>query len=196
MVLRACTASASGGISKFTFDASICREWSMVITPSASRIPANQATAKRGRIPSRAPAAATISGEGGEAEVGDQYLAAPIDHDVGGFQVAMKNPLRVRRRDSRTEPSGNFDGLVRRKTPNAQQQRRQVLAIDKLHGDERLAIDVANIVNAAYVRMRDLPRDPHLVVEARQHRGIFCSGLRQKLERNGLAKAQIVGSID
>src|SRR5258708_4143714 len=44
--------------------------------------------------------------------------------------------------------------------------------------------------------MRDLPRNPDLVVETGKHGGIFCGGFRQKLKRNGLAEAQIVGTID
>jgi hypothetical protein len=33
--------------------------------------------------------------DGGEPEVGDAQLAARVDHDVGGLQVAMQDAPRV-----------------------------------------------------------------------------------------------------
>ena len=50
--------------------------------------------------------------------------------------------------------------------------RREILAVDVLHRQEQLAVDFADVVDAADVRMRDLPRGPHLVVELRQPRRI------------------------
>ena len=43
------------------------------------------------------------AGERGEAEIGDQHLAAPVDHHVRGFQVAMQDALIVRGREAGAE---------------------------------------------------------------------------------------------
>ena len=44
--------------------------------------------------------------------------------------------------------------------------------------------------------MRDLPRDAHFVVKARQHPGVPRHGFGQKLERHWLIEREIVGAID
>ena len=79
---------------------------------------------------------------------------------------------------------------------DAAEQRREILAVDVFHRQERVALEFADVVHAADVRMRDLPRHPHFGVELRQARGIAIDGLRQELQRDGLAELQIVGAVD
>ena len=62
--------------------------------------------------------------------------------------------------------------LVLRQPADAAQQRRQILAVDVLHREEELAVELADVVDAADVRVRDLPRRPHFVVELREPHGI------------------------
>ena len=58
-----------------------------------------------------------------------------------------------------------------------------------------LAVDFADVVNAAYVGVRDAPCGANFVAEARQK--VFVSGRRfgQKLQRHRLPQGQIVGPI-
>jgi len=48
------------------------------------------------------------------------------------------------------------------------EQGSKILPVHVFHGQENLTLGLAYIVNAAYVRVRDLSRQPDLVVEAPQ----------------------------
>ena len=71
----------------------------------------------------------------------------------------MQNALCVRGGKSRAELARDLDGFVLRQPPDAAEQRSQILAIDILHREERLAVHFADIVNAAHIGVRDLARD-------------------------------------
>ena len=139
--------------------------------------------------------AADIVGDTGEAEIGDHNLAAPVEHNVGGLQIAVQYALSVRRSESGTELSRNVERLVGRKTANAAEQRSKVFAIDILHGEECLTIDVADIVDAAYIGMRDATRDPYFIAKAFEQTFIAGRLIGQKLQRNGLSESEIVRPV-
>ena len=130
-----------------------------------------------------------------QPEVHNHGLAAAVDHDVGWFQVAMQDAFFVRGGETGADLPRDFDGLIHRQPADAAQQHRQVLAIDILHRDELEAIDLADVVYAAHVGVRDLAGDAYLVVEARQRAIVARSGFRQELERHGLAQGQIGGAV-
>ena len=71
----------------------------------------------------------------------------------------------------------------------------EVFAIDVLHGEECLTIDVADVVDAAYVGMRDLTRDPDFIAKAFEQAFIAGRLIGQKLQRNGLSESEIVGAV-
>jgi hypothetical protein len=58
-----------------------------------------------------------------------------------------------------------------------------------------MTIDLADIVNAADVRMRHETRKPDLITKALNRRGILTEGLGKKLERHRLAQREVVGAI-
>jgi hypothetical protein len=58
-----------------------------------------------------------------------------------------------------------------------------------------MTFDLADIVNAADVRMRHLARKPDLITKALNRRGILTEGLWKKLERHRLAHREVVGAI-
>jgi hypothetical protein len=58
--------------------------------------------------------------------------------------------------------------------PDATQQLRQVLAVDILHGHEMRAFEIDDVVDAADVRMRDLPAEAHFIVQASEEDRIAC----------------------
>ena len=80
--------------------------------------------------------------------------------------------------------------------PMRVQQRRQVLAVHVFHGDERHALDLADVVNAADVGMRDLARHAHLAVEAFEQPLVLGGLLGQEFQRHRLAERQVGGAID
>src|SRR5262249_44706375 len=113
---------------------------------------------------------------------------------VGWFQVAMEHAAFVRGGQSRADFARELDGLVLRQTADAQQQRRQVLAIEILHGDEMQTFDGADVVHPADVGMRYLSRDPDFVPKSSQG-SLAHMRACEKLERHLLAEDQIMRTI-
>ena len=122
--------------------------------------------------------------------------ARAVEHDVRRLQVAMEDAPLVRRGQPGAELPRDLERLVLGQPADAAQQRRQVLAVHVLHREEQLAVDLADVVDAADVRVRHLPRGAHLVVELREPRRIVRERRRQELQRDRLAEPQVVGAID
>ncbi len=139
---------------------------------------------------------APLVGEIRETKVRDAGATSSVDQDVGRLQIAMQNAAVVCRRETGAELACELERLVRWQPANAPQQRREILAVDVLHREEVLAADFADVVDAAHVRMGDLPREPDFLMEARQPVGAMRDILRQELERDGLSKLQVFSSID
>src|SRR5262249_36557655 len=76
-----------------------------------------------------------------------------------------------------------------------QQQRRQVLAVDVFHRQERLVVRFRQIIHTANVRMRHLPGDTYLIVEAGEPVRVTRQLGWQKLKRHRLAELQVVGPV-
>ncbi len=84
---------------------------------------------------------------------------------------------------------------VFREAADALEQRREILAVHVLHRQERRAVDFVDVVDAADVGVRDLPRHADFGVELGQARRILVDVGRQELERDRLAELQVVGAI-
>ena len=108
----------------------------------------------------------------GQAEVGDADLAGAVEHDVRGLQIAMDDAALVRRGEPGADLARDLERAIFGEAADAPQQRREILAVDVLHRQERAAVDLVDVVDAADVRVRDLPRHAHFGVELRQARGI------------------------
>ena len=81
-----------------------------------------------------------IAGRDRDAEVGDPGSPVLIDQDVGGLQVAVKNALRMSRRETRTQLAGDLEHPFGGQTSRALEQGREVLPAHELHREEdRLA---------------------------------------------------------
>ena len=59
-----------------------------------------------------------------------------------------------------------------------------------------MSLDLADVVDAADVRMRDLARDPDLGVESGEPIGLVRHRVGQELERDGLAELEVVRAVD
>ena len=122
-------------------------------------------------------------------------LPSAVEHHVRGLQIAVNDAAVVRRREARAELPRDVDGLVRGEPADAPDQRGEVLAVDVLHREEAAAVRLADVVHAADVRVRHLPRDAELVVELREA-GRRGAADWQKLQRNRLVEREIVGPVD
>ncbi len=137
-----------------------------------------------------------LVGEPGQAEVGHDYLTAAVEHDVGGLQVAMEYAFGMGSGQARAELSRDVGCFVLRQTPDAAQQGRQVFAIDIFHREKRVAIDFADVIHAADVRMRDPARDADFVAEALEEIFVASCLFGKKLERDWLAERKVICPID
>ena len=111
----------------------------------------------------------------GDAEVHDQGVARVLlDHDVFGLEVAMHDTLRV----GRFQTCGHLRHDAGRardvELAFAPQQIGQRLPVDERHRQVLHALDVADVVNAHHVLVRDLAREQELALEALLE--IACGG--------------------
>ena len=142
------------------------------------------------------PARSVSPVDSGQAEVGDPDPAVAVEHDVGRLQIAMDDAAIVRGGEAGADLPRELDRALLGKPADAAEQRREILAVDVLHRQERVAVELADVVDAAHVRMRHLPRHPHFGVQLRQPRRIAIDFLRQELQRDRLPELEVVGAID
>ena len=90
----------------------------------------------------------------------------PSSMTLAGLRSRWRTPLVVRRGQPRAELPRDLDRLVLREPADAAQQRGQVFAVDVLHREEVPPVDLADVVDAADVGVRDLAGEAHLGVEA------------------------------
>lgn len=107
----------------------------------------------------------------------------------------MENAFVVCCRKARAQFARDLDRFISRQASDAAQQGTKVLAVHVFHRKEREAVYFADIVNPADVGVRNLVRDPHLGMEAREQLLIFRGGRRQKFKRDRLPELQIARAI-
>ena len=107
----------------------------------------------------------------------------------------MDDAALVRRGQAGADLPRHLERALHREPADAAQQRAELLAVDVLHREEGVAVDLVDVVDAADVRMRHLPRHPHFAVQLHQPRGIVVDFRGQELERDRLRQLEIVGAI-
>ena len=130
------------------------------------------------------------------SEVGDPDVAVPVDHHVGRLQIAVEHAAFVRRGDPGTQLARELDRLVLRDAADAPEQRREVFAVHVFHREEAAAVGLAEIVEAADVLVRHLPRHAQLVVKLREPAVVGRHAAGQELQRDRLIQGEVVGAID
>ena len=111
-----------------------------------------------------------LLGRDGEAEVRDPHPPAAVEHDVRRLEVAVEDALLVRGVEARAELPRDVDRLVHGQVADPLEEGREVFAVHVLHREKMAALDLADVVNAADVRVRDLTREAHLRVKTREER--------------------------
>ena len=135
-------------------------------------------------------------GEGnlGQAEIQNFGVAALGDENIGGLDVAVNDAFGVRG----VERVGDFDGEreqvfdVQRAAGDAVLER---LAVEKFHGDEGLAVLLADVVNGADVRMVQRGGGLRFALETGERLRIARDILRQKFQRDEAPQARIFGLV-
>ena len=108
----------------------------------------------------------------------------------------MDHAAVVRRGEPGADLARQLDRAVLREAADAADERREILAVDVLHREERVSLVFTGVVDAADVRVRDLARHAHLGVQLRQPRRVDVDRLGEELQRDLLADLQVVGAID
>src|SRR5215471_7038872 len=102
----------------------------------------------------------------------------------------MQDAFRVSGGKSCTQLARNLRALCRRHSSDPSQQCRKVLAIDIFHRQIQFPVGLINVVNAANIRMRNLPGQPDLIAQPRT-RTVVEFVQAEKLQGDGLAELQI-----
>src|ERR1019366_8721733 len=103
------------------------------------------------------------------------------DEDVGGFYIAMNDPRRM----SGIERVGDLNTKRQEQIGFKWTPRNTVLkrhTIEKLHGDERLPVLLADAVNRADVGVIEGRRGLSFALKTGERLRIACNILRQELE--------------
>ena len=135
-------------------------------------------------------------GASSQPEVGQPHAPPAVDHDVGRLEIAVEHPLVVGSGQPGAQLPRHLGRLVRRQAADAPQQRGEVLAVDVLHRQEHVAVGLADVVHTTDVGVADLSCDADLGAEPRQPIGVGGHKVGQELQRDGLAKGEILGAID
>jgi hypothetical protein len=131
----------------------------------------------------------------GETEVENFGVAALGDENVRGLNVAMDDAFGVRGIQSVRDIDGEGKEIfgVERMAGDAVLER---LAVEKFHGDEGLAVLLANVVNGADVRMIERGGGLGFALETGEGLRVARDVLREKFQRDETAEARVLGFVD
>ena len=132
-----------------------------------------------------------VGGGPGEPEVDHAGVAAGVDDDVLGLEVAVDEIDRVRGR----QPAPGLDqaGEDRRGAPRLAQPLAQVLALDVLHRHEHVVVEDADLVDGDDVRVLEPGQGPAL---AQDLLAAALAAVTQDLEGDLAVEVGVVGDED
>src|SRR5262245_37898640 len=78
----------------------------------------------------------------------------------------MQHAFRMRRCHSRAQLERDLHTLVDRESSDSTKQCGKVFPIHVLHRQVQLALSLADVVDAAHIRMRDLSRKSHFITQS------------------------------
>ena len=108
----------------------------------------------------------------------------------------MEHAPIVRRGQPRADLARDLGGLVLGVAADAAEQRRKILPVHVLHGEECVAVGFADVVDAADVDVGYLPGDADLGEKPGHPLCVAGHLLGKELQRHRLAQREIVGPVD
>jgi hypothetical protein len=129
----------------------------------------------------------------GQAEVEDLHVAVGSQHDVGRLQVAVDDPVLVRRLQPVGDLAGDPHDLVRRHRPLLHAPA-QVLPLHQLHHQEADPAFLLETVDRGDVGMLQAGQGPRLALEPGLALGIARELGRQDLDRHVAAELRVAGA--
>ena len=110
-----------------------------------------------------------VRGRGGarprDAEVHDHGVIGLVHHDVGGLQIPMHDPRVVGRQQAGGDLPGDGQRSLDRQPALLLEDRCQVRSLDVRHRDVLDAVDLADVVDADDVPVRDLSGEQQFALE-------------------------------
>ena len=130
-----------------------------------------------------------IGGEPGDPEVGDHRPSVAGQQDVARLDVAMDDAADVgdAQRPGDIEPDPR--GLGRREAAHASEARGEVLALDELHDEVRLAVVRAGLQAGHDVRVAQDGRGERLAPEAHRDVGVLDDLATEELDGDACGRA-------
>ena len=122
-------------------------------------------------------------------------LPVAVEHDVGRLEIAVDDAAFVRGGEAGADLARDLERASSGKRPMRRSS--DARSSPSTYSIDRnvCAVDLADVVDAADVRMRHLPRHPDFGVQLRQARRIAVDVGRQELQRDRLPELQVVGAI-
>jgi hypothetical protein len=131
----------------------------------------------------------------GEAEISNPWLVGSIYQDIGGLEIAVENAVLMSvmycLRDGLEVSGSAFGG--QRLIPH---QFRQRASLDEVHGEERLAIVLANVVNGDDVGMLQRRGGAGLGPKPLEEVGATELAKREQLERDHAVELELPGPVN
>jgi hypothetical protein len=149
-----------------------------------------------GRARFRDLAAVVLRGEDcREAEVGDAHAAVVAAEDVGRLDVAVHEALRVRGGEPARGVEVGGEHLAKGGARRALAPDVERAALHELHGDEDVAVVLADVVHLHHVGVRELAERPRL---AEQHvaRALRVGRGLEELQGHAALELGVVGRVD
>ncbi len=136
-----------------------------------------------------------VLAELGESEVEHLHPAVAVDHDVAGFEIAVLDPLGVRRGEGVGQRHGDAEELLERQAALGDRLR-EGLALDVLHGEEALAVGLFDRVDGDDVGVVEGGDGLDLALEAGEALRVVGERRRQGLQRHLAMQPLVFGEED
>ena len=132
----------------------------------------------------------------GQSEIGDVDVVGIIHEDILRLQVAVDHAFVMCRFECGAQLAREFEGAVEGQASFLVDQAGEIAAFDEGHGDELDAANVAEIVDAQDVLLRDLAGEQELLFEALHGLRIRGQLRADQFQRDGAAELGVVGLVD
>ena len=132
----------------------------------------------------------------GDAEVAHQHPAALLDHDVGGFDVAVHDAVAVRVLEGAAGLLEDADRFLEAQGAGLLEDLAEGAALDALHRVPEEGAGGADAVDGDDVGVIERGGDLGLALEALGGVGAVGELQRQDLERDGAVELDFVGEVD
>ena len=135
-------------------------------------------------------------GDPGQAEVDDLDLAVRLQVDVGGLQVAMDDPVGVRKGEAVADLIDEVELGLQAHRPLPVDDLLEVRPLQQLHGDVQMSLLFAEVVDGDDVRVVEAGGRLRLAQEAPPKVVVGADPRAHGLDGDVAAQDRVVGAVD